>query len=152
MAHTLIQIQSYLFIITQPKVTFRFLYFLRRVPTWYLLLHTIFLLSSLTFWDCKWDPLPLTWHDYLLLLFCMVWILDFCSILNFKKSNCCRPAGSSKVQTFTQRAKDNAIPLRCGTMRYDATTCRISSSRNWIAYLICMKFNTLSLLRLHYDL
>ena len=45
MAHTLIQIQSYLFIISQPKVSFQFL-FLRRVPTWYLLLHTLIFIQS----------------------------------------------------------------------------------------------------------
>ena len=46
MAHTtLIQIQSYLFIIIQPKVSFPFL-FLRRIPTWYLLPHTIILIQS----------------------------------------------------------------------------------------------------------
>ena len=58
MTHTLIQILSYSFIINQPKVSFQFLIF-RRV------LHDIYIyiplfLSSLTFWDCKWDPLPLT--------------------------------------------------------------------------------------------
>ena len=42
---TLIQIQSYLFIISQPKVSFQFL-ILRRVPTWYLLLHTIIFIQS----------------------------------------------------------------------------------------------------------
>ena len=43
---------------SQPKVSFQL--FLRRVPTWYLLTYHYFL-SSLTFWDCKWDPLPLRW-------------------------------------------------------------------------------------------
>ena len=44
MAYTLIQIQSYLFIINQPKVSLQFL-ILRRVPTWYLLLHTILVIQ-----------------------------------------------------------------------------------------------------------
>ena len=43
MAPTLIQIQSDLFIVSQPKVSFQFV-FLRRVTTWYLLLHTFFFL------------------------------------------------------------------------------------------------------------
>ena len=34
-------------------------------------------------------------------------------------------------------------------MSYVANTCQISSW-NWIAYLICIKFNTLNLLRLHF--
>ena len=45
MVHSLIQIQSYLFIISQPKVSFPFL-ILRRVPTWYLLLHAIIFIQS----------------------------------------------------------------------------------------------------------
>ena len=49
MAHTLIQIQSCLFNLKLISISS----FLRRVPTWPLYL------SSLTFWDCKWDPLPL---------------------------------------------------------------------------------------------
>ena len=46
MAHTLIQIQSYLFIISQPKVRFQFLIFKESSYTWYLLLHTIFFIQS----------------------------------------------------------------------------------------------------------
>ena len=45
MTHTLIQIQSYLFIKSQPKVSFQFLIFTES-STWYLLLHTIIFIQS----------------------------------------------------------------------------------------------------------
>ena len=46
MAHTLIQIQSYLFIISQLKVSFQFLIFKGAFLLWYLLLHTIIFIQS----------------------------------------------------------------------------------------------------------
>ena len=58
MAHTLIQIQSYLFI-SQPKVSFQFLIF--KESSYMVFTSTYhYFLSSLTFLDCKWDPLPLS--------------------------------------------------------------------------------------------
>ena len=57
MVHTLIQIQSFLFI-SQPKVSFQFLIFQESSYTIFTPTYHYFL-SSLTFWDCKWDPLPL---------------------------------------------------------------------------------------------
>ena len=47
MTHTLIQIQSYLFIISQPKVSFQFSIFKD---------HTIIFIQSEIFWDSKWGP------------------------------------------------------------------------------------------------
>ena len=63
MTHTLIHIQSYIFIISQPKVSFQFLTF--KEGSYVVLTSTYhYFLSSLTFWDCKWDPLPLKlWNE-----------------------------------------------------------------------------------------
>ena len=60
MAHTLIQIQSHLFIISQPKVSFQFLNFKESSYMVFTSTYHYFFKSSLTFWDCKWDPLPLS--------------------------------------------------------------------------------------------
>ena len=51
MAHILIEIQSYLFIISQPKDTFQFL--ISKESSYMVFTSTYhYFLSSLTFWDC----------------------------------------------------------------------------------------------------
>ena len=63
MAHTLILIQSYLFIISRSKVSFQFLIF--KEGSYVVFTSTChYFLSGLTFWNCKWDPLPLMVWSY----------------------------------------------------------------------------------------
>ena len=59
MTHTLIQLQSYLFIKSQPKGWFPVLIFLWRVPTWYLLPNIPLFYPVSHFETANGIPLPL---------------------------------------------------------------------------------------------